>query len=115
MLMLRPLRAGLTCPATALVVLRPTLECSVFVCVLGGGWGPPPPTTDLCHDRDDPATHTWKSRRKSQHSGQYDFCGKLFPYCAAFFWAPKGALGADTIRGFGAPRIALGRHFRAIY
>ena len=83
----------------------------VCVCVLGGGWGPPPPTTDLCHHRGVLATHTRKSRRKSQHSGQYDFCEKPFPYEESFFGAPKGALGADTLREFGAPRIAPGRHF----
>ena len=61
------------------------------------------------------ATHTSKARPKSQMASRLRFCEKLDPYGVWVFGAPKGALGADTIREFGAPRIALGRHFRAIY
>ena len=55
------------------------------------------------------ATQTQKSRQRVGIS----FCKKLIPSFSSFFGVPKGALGAVSIREYGAPRIAPGRHFWA--
>ena len=51
--------------------------------------------------------------RKSQQAARGAFFKKLDCALSAFFGVPKGALGAVSIREYGAPRLAPGRDFWA--
>ena len=88
---------------------------SVCVCVLGGGWGPPPTIIVSWTTKGDTHTRTRKNERKSLPAVEVAFCKKANFLGHSVFWGAKRGLGRGYFRGFWAPRIALGRHFGAIY